>query len=153
MMVDEAERLLDHNRRLREGDSAIEALNKSVRSLTNRVGRLTTRMESLELLDFQQQPKRLNNDLTIVGNELLAAERYGAANDISVLTTDLLHFLSNLSQSDQRILPAREFALRLSAAALQQLQSSPTPMATASEYRGRLVAYCKNAKLVYFLEG
>ncbi len=53
----------------------IESLMKEVRSLKTRLGKLTSRVEQLGLMDFQEQLNRLNERIGIISEALLISSR------------------------------------------------------------------------------
>ena len=56
-------------------DPVYKYIDSKVHSLNTRLGKLTKRVESLELLDFQSQLDRLNEHLTKLSNEFSTATK------------------------------------------------------------------------------
>ena len=153
-MVDEAEKHLDHERRIKQLETSInqlQALAKDLKTMKGRMTRLERRIQDVELLDFQQQITKLSIDLNSVASGTLAAQRHVAWLEISSLQSDFFSWLSRFTDEQAIIGAAREFTMRQSGASQQAIATSVNPKSASDWFRSALFKYCTEQRITYFM--
>ena len=143
-MVEEAERHLNLEQRVKE-------LERQVRGLKTRNTKLANRVEELELLDFQQQISQMNEAFQNLEFHGLRTQQAVSKVSVVGLLSGLIHYLGHLHVSETGM-KAREYFLLKSTTVLEQLSASDDPLSLANQFALDMKAYCENHSIEYFTE-
>lgn len=131
-------------------------LAKFQTSMKRRLTKLKNRIETVELLDFQNQITALDKREKENIQNLVATERSVAAIYVTVLSSHFLEFLrrhrTGNATKPEWITPAREYVLRVSAAARERISVSLAPIDEATQIQKALRAYCEEHTIKFFVE-
>lgn len=124
-----------------------------IRSLKNRVGRLSARVEKLEILDIQNQINTLSDETHSLQNTVIETQRLLASLHIDVLRTNLLLWLAINYDSKHPIhREVREYILPVASAAQQEVVHVSAPISIAQNFRNQCHDYFEQHGLDAFLQ-
>jgi hypothetical protein len=143
-MVEDAEKHLDLEQRVSELEREIKSLRKKLDKLNKQID------EQVMISGFQEQLNSFHKKVAELEGVLLNTRRYVSTISIEELRINLETWAFNFHPNTHPDI--REFLLRKSSAAKQEIKTSSSPISIANKFYEDCESYCKAKGLPYFLE-